>query len=122
MRTPCSSVFEPLSSKPLGVVTMKVSFFLALVMAKRVDELQAFSSHIAFRGPDLSLSYLPEFLAEMEESKRNPLPCSFLVKSLLEFVGDLPEEHLLCPLRAVRIYMDLTSSLSPHCRSLFVSP
>ena len=49
---------------------------LALEMAKRVGELQALSSPVAFRGLDLSLSYLPEFVAKTE-SERNPLPRSF---------------------------------------------
>ena len=43
----------------------------------------------------------------------------FLVRSLSQFVGDLPKDRLLCP---VRIYLDLTSSISPQLRSLFVSP
>ena len=50
-----SFIFEPLLSKPLHVVTMKVSFLLALATAKRVGELQTFSSRVAFRGPDLVL-------------------------------------------------------------------
>ena len=74
---------------------------------------------MAFLGPDLSVSYLPEFVAKTE-SLKNPLPRSFLVHSLLEFLGDLPEERLLCPVRAVCIYLDLTKDLSP-C-ALFVSP
>ena len=86
---------------------MKVSFLLALATAKRMGELQALSSCVVFLGPDLSLSYLPEFVAKTE-SEQNPLPRSFLVKSLLEFVGELPEECLLCPVRAVRSYLDLT--------------
>ena len=86
-----------------------------------MGELQALSSHAAFRGPDLSLSYLPEFVVKMQ-LERNPLPCSFLVKLLLEFVGDLPEERSLCPVHAVRIYLDLTLALSLRPRSLFVLP
>ena len=103
-------VFEPLSSKPLWIVTMKVSFLLALAMAKRVGELQALSSRVASRGPDLSLAYLPEFVAK-KESEHNPLPLSFLVISLEDFVGNLPEERLLCPVRAVRTYLGLISTL-----------
>ena len=98
---------------------MKVSL-LTLAMAKRVGELQALFCRIAYRGPDLSLAYLLEFVAKTK-SERNPLPRSFLDKSLEEFVGDLPEERLLCPVRAVRIYLVLTSTLSPHPRSLLVS-
>ena len=111
----CRSVFEPLSSRPLRIVTMNVSFLLTL------GELQALSSNITFRGPDHLLKYFPEFMAKTE-SERNPLPRSFLVKPLLEFVGDFSEERLLCPVHAVRIYIDLTSSLSPRPRLLFVSP
>ena len=55
------------------------------------------------------------------ESECNPHPRSFLVKSLEGFVGDLPEERLLCPVRAVRIYLALTSTLSPCPRSLLLS-
>ena len=49
-----ASVFEPLLSKPLRLVAMKVSFLLALATAKRVGELQALSSRVVSRGPDLS--------------------------------------------------------------------
>ena len=36
-------------------------------------------------------------------------------------MGALPEERLLCPVRAVRVYLDTTASLSPRPRSLCVS-
>ena len=115
------STFEALASKPLRMATMKVSVLLALAMAKRVGKLQALSCRVASHGPDLSLAYLSEFVAKTE-SERNPLPRSFLVKSLEEFVGGFPQERLLCPVRAVRIYMPLTSTLSSHPRLLLVSP
>ena len=100
---------------------MKVSFLLALAVAKMVGELQALYCCVAYRGPDLSLAYLPEFVAKTE-SERNPLPLSFLVQSLEEFAGDLPEECLLCSVWAVRIYLLFTSSVLPRPRSLVVSP
>ena len=90
-------------------------------MAKRVSELQALSRLIAFSDKDLSLSYLPEFVAKTE-SERNPLPRSFLVRSLEEFVGGLPEDRLLCPIRAVRVYLRRMEALRPRPRALFVSP
>ena len=37
-------------------------------------------------------------------------------------MGDLPEERLLCPVRAVHVYLGMTSSLATWPRSLFVSP
>ena len=114
-------VFEPLTLKDLLTVTYKVLFLLSLATAKRVSELQALSCSIAFSDKDLSLSSLPEFVAKTE-SERNPLPHSVLVRSLEEFVGDLPEDRLLCPVRAVRVYLRYTEALRPRPRALFVSP
>ena len=79
--------FEPLYSKPLRLASL-----LALATAKRMGKLQALSCQVA--------SYLPEFLAKTE-SERNPLLRFILVRSLKEFVRDLPEERL-CPVWAVR--------------------
>ena len=69
----------------------------------------------------LTSLYLPEFRAKTE-SAVNPLPRFFCVRSLEDFVGDLPDELLLCPVHALRLYLSLTASISPRPRSLFVSP
>ena len=76
---------------------------------------------VSSSGGDLYLSYLPEFRANSESSV-NPLPRSFRVRSLRDFVGSLPGELSLCPVRALQVYIQRTSSLSPCPRSLFVSP
>ena len=114
------STFELLASKPLRLVTMKVFFLLALATAKRAGELQT-PSWVASHGPDISLTYLTEFVVTTE-SERNPLPFSFLVRSIEEFVGDLPEEHLLCPIQAIGAYLSITASILPCPRSLLDSP
>ena len=75
---------------------MKVLFPLSLATADRVGELQAISFQVALQGDDLSLSCLPEFVAKTE-LECNHLPRLFLVCSLSQFVGDLLDEHLLCP-------------------------
>ena len=93
--------------EPLRLANMKVSFLLALAVAKRVGELQALSCRVASYGPDISLAYLPR---------------SILVKCLEDFAGDLPEECLLCPVRAVRTYLSLISSILPCPCLLLVSP
>ena len=113
--------FEPLSLCSLRDLTCKVLFLVFLATAHRVGELQVVSSSVSFAGEDISLSYLPEFRAK-SESASNPLPCSFAVQSLRDFVGTLPDELLLCPVRALRAYLSRTSSLSPRPRTLFVSP
>ena len=113
--------FEPLDSCLLCDLTQKVLFLVSLATARRVGELQVVSREVPFSGADIFLSYLPEFRAKTESSV-NPLPYSFCVWSLADFVGDLPEELLLCPVRALRHYISRTASVSPCPRSLFVSP
>ena len=85
-------------------LTRKTLFLLALASARRIGELQAVSHLVSFSGNDCYLSYLPEFVAETE-SEANPIPRSFKVTSLKDFVGDMPEELSLCPVRALRFYL-----------------
>ena len=113
--------FEPLSSCSLRDLTQKVLFLVSLATASTVGELQAVSRDVSFSGSDIYLSYLPEFRVKTESSV-NLLPRSFCVRSLVDFVGDLPEELLLCPVRVLRIYISRVSSVSRRPRSLFVSP
>ena len=102
--------FEPLSSCFLRDLTQKVLFLVSLATARRVGELQAVSRDISFSGSDIYLSYLQEFRAKTESSV-NPLPRSFCVRSLAEFVGDLPEE-LLPVLSVPFVSITLVSLLS----------
>ena len=113
--------FEPLVSCSLHDLTWKLLFLLSLATARRVGELQAVAADVFFSGGDAFLSYLPEFRAK-SESESHPLPRSFRVPSLSDFVGSLPDELLLCPVRALRIFLRRKSSLSPRPRFLFVSP
>ena len=119
--SPQGPPFEPLLLCSLRDLTRKVLFLVSLATARHVRELQAVSSSMSFAGDDVFLSYLPEFRAKLE-SASNPLPRSFVVRSLRDFVGSLPVELLLCPVRAVRAYLSRTASLSPRPRALFVSP
>ena len=86
-----------------------------------MGELQTVYETVSFEDEDAHLSYLPEFLAKTE-SEANQLPHSFRVKSLHDFVGGDHSEMLLCPVRALRIYLSRTQALLPHPRILFVSP
>ena len=113
--------FEPLVSCSLRDLTRKLLFLLSLATARRVGELQAVAADVSFSRGNAFLSYLPEFRAKSESESR-PLPPSFRVPSLSDFVGLLPDELLFCPVRAFRIFLRCTSSLSPRPRSLFVSP
>ena len=116
-----TSTFEPLASAPLRALTQKVLFLLGLATAKRVEELQALSSVVTFVHGDACLSYVPQFVAKSESLTR-PIPRSFLVKSLSDFVAGLDDDLLLCPVRALRVFLDRTASLALHRHRLFVSP
>ena len=116
-----TSTFEPLSVAPLRALTQKVLFLLALATAKCVGELQALSSVVTFVHGDACLSYVPQFVAKSESLTRS-IPRSFLVKSLSDFAAGLDDDLLLCPVRALRIYLDRISSLSPLRHRLFMSP
>ena len=116
-----SPAFEPLSQASFRALTLKTLFLLALATAKRVGELQALSSIVTFVGADACLSYIPQFVAKSESLTRS-IPRSFLVKSLADFAAGLDTDLLLCPVRALRLYLLRARSLSPGCHRLFVSP
>ena len=64
---------------------------------------------LAFQGYDMSLSYLPWFVAKAS-SERHPLPHFLFVQSLEAFVAILLEDHGLYPAWAIHIYLDLPAS------------
>ena len=116
-----SPAFEPLSQASFRALTLKTLFLLALATAKRVGELQALSSIVTFVGGDACLSYIPQFVAK-SESLTCSIPRSFLVKSLAIFAAGLDIDLLLCPVRALRLYLLRAWSLSPRRHRLFMSP
>ena len=64
------------------------------------------------------VAYIPEFVAKTE-SVVNPLPHSFVIKSLADFVAGLDQELLLCPVRTLRKYLNLTASFVNRPLHLF---
>ena len=76
---------------------------------------------LPFSGNDAYLTFLLEFKGETE-SEANPLPCFFPLRAFNDFVGDDPDELLLCPVQALRIYLEKSSFLLPSPRSLFRFP
>lgn len=114
-----SMPFEPLEQSSIRLLTQKTLFLVALATAKRVSELQALSSNVAYRDNSMFLSYLPEFVAKTETAT-NPGPREFKLASLSEVVGRDDEERRLCPVRALKWYLHRTKSQS-RPRQLFLS-
>ena len=103
-----ASVSQPLPGSPQASPS-------CLETLRRFTRAAGFSSSVA------CLSYVPQFVAKSESLTRS-IPRSFLVKSLSDFAAGLDDDLLLCPVRALRIYLDRISSLSPLRHRLFVSP
>ena len=116
-----SPAFEPLSQASFRALTLTTLFLLALATAKRVSELQALSSIITLVAGVACLSSIPQFVAKSESLTRS-IPRSFLVTSLADFAAGLNTDLLLCPIRALRLYLLRARSLSPGRHRLFVSP
>ena len=117
----CSGRFEPLSRSSLRDLTRKTLFLLALALAKRVSELQALSSNVGFTKEGAVVSLMLGFRAK-NDNKMKRLPRNFLVKSLTELVGP-EEERKLCPVRALREYLDRTKGMRQgENRNLFLAP
>ena len=70
---------------------------------------------------DACLYYIPQFVAKSESLTRS-IPRSFLVTSLADFAAGLDSDLLLCPVRALRLYLLRARSLSTGRHRLFVSP
>lgn len=120
------SPFEPLESADLRVLSLKTILLLALTSARRISELQALSVHTSCLqfSPDygkLMLRPNPAFVPKVSDSAYS---CSTL--ELLAFhpppFADEGEKLLnsLCPVRALRIYMDKTKGFRKS-NQLFVS-
>ena len=115
-----SPVFEPLHQASLRDLTRKMLFLTALASAKRVGELQALSKTVSFSSSAATVFYVPEFVAKTESAVR-PLPRTFTITSLSDFEAGLPDEMLLCPVRALSEYVTRTSCFVDRPRRLFVS-
>ena len=70
---------------------------------------------------DDCLSYFPRLVTKSESLTRS-FPRSFLVTSLADFAAGLGYDLLLCPVRALRLYLLRARSLSTGRHRLFVSP
>ena len=115
-----SPALEPLSQASFRALTLTTLFLLALATAKRVDELQALSYIVTFVAGVACLSSIPQFVAKSYLLTRS-IPCSFLVTSLAGFAAGLNTDLLLCPIRALRLYLLWARSVSPGRHRLFVS-
>ena len=115
--------YEPLRTCDERFLAQKTLFLLALASAKRIGELHTLSYHVSHsRGwAEVSFSFVPGFVAKTQD------PSSLASRFEGYTVPALPNARnnrngrLLCPVRAVRCYLDCTAAHRPLCERLFVT-
>ncbi|KAK7898546.1 hypothetical protein WMY93_019399 [Mugilogobius chulae] len=124
LRALCFAPFEPLSQLDLRLLSMKTLFLLSISSAKRVSEMAALSvgaGYLRFGDRVVHLlpsqAFLPKVLPRNYVAK--PLVLSSFCPPPHSCVDD-EKLHCLCPVRALRAYVDRTSSLR-STDNLFVS-
>ena len=117
--------FEPLSEAPLKWLTYKTVFLLALASGKRRSEIHAWThSSVSSRRnwSEVTLSP-PAFLAKNQLALDGPDSIKLVVIPALTMMLDssLVEDKSLCPVRALKVYLDKTKSMRKGKVLLFVS-
>ena len=114
--------YEPLRTCDERFLAQKTLFLLAFASAKRIGELHALLYRVSHsRGwAEVSFSFVPDFVAKTQDpSSLAPRFEGFTVPALPNARNNL-SGRLLCPVRAVRRYLDRTAAHRPHCERLFV--
>ena len=116
--------FEPLDKASLFHLSVKTVFLVTLATARRVSEVHAFSidsDHLRFSNLDGSLILRTKlgFLAKNQLPSR--APDSIIIPRLSNFCHKSDNfNRMLCPVRAVKIYLNKTKSLRKRRKRLFI--
>ena len=118
--------FEPLRKASLKHLTLKTVFLLALGSGKRRSEIHAWLNKNIRHQADwskVSLYPSPSFLAKNHLAKEGPECVAPVVIPALAPTLDmsLKEDRSLCPVRALRYYLDKTQDLRQGKELVFIS-
>ena len=118
--------FEPLREASLKHLTFKTTFLLALGSGKRRSEIHAWQHKNIRHQTDwskVSLYPSPSFLSKNQLAKEGPGSVAPVVIPALAPTLDksLRSDRSLCPVRALRYYLDRTSDLRQNKELVFVS-
>ena len=118
--------FEPLREASLKHLTFKTVFLLALGSGKIRSEIHAWQHKNIRHQSDwskVSLFPSPSFLSKNQLAKEGPESVAPVVIPALASTLDksLKSDRSLCPVRALRYYLDRTSDLRQHKELVFVS-
>ena len=118
--------FEPLSEASLKHLTFKTVFLLALGSGKRRSEIHAWQhKNIRYQSDWSKVSLLPSpsFLSKNQLAREGPESVAPVVIPALAPTLDrsLKSDRSLCPVRALRYYLDRTSNIRQDKELVFVS-
>ena len=115
--------YEPLRTCDKRFLAQKTIFLLALASVKRIGELHALSYRVSHsrNWGEVSFSFVLGFVAKTQDpSSLAPRFEGFTVPALPNARNNR-NGRLLCPVRAVRRYLDRTAAHRPRCERLFVT-
>ena len=119
------AAYEPLHKASRHHVTIKTAFLLALATAKRctgskIHALVMDANHLRFNQSDSSVSLIVQtgFLAKNQLPSVCPDP--IVIPNLARTCKREHLDRLLCPIRALKFYLKLTSSYRQNRTRLFI--
>ena len=114
--------YEPLRTCEERFLAQKTLFLLALPSAQRIGELHALSYRVSHsrNWGEVSFSFVPGFVAKTQDrSSLAPWFEGFSVPALPNARKN--RNGRLCPVPAVRRYLDRSAAHRPRCERLFVT-
>ena len=115
--------YEPIRKAEERFLAQKTLFLIALALAKRLGELHALSYRVSHAKDwkEVSFSFVPDFVAKtQDQSSFDPRFENFTVPALPKSSSS-PNSRLLCPVRAIKCYLDRTAQHRPQCERLFIT-
>ena len=115
--------YESLWMSDNRFLAQKTLFLLALASAKRIGELHAISHRLSHSRDwgEVSFTFVAGFVVKMQDPSSSARRFEgFTVPALPDARGNC-NGRLLCPVRAVRCYLDRTAAHRPRCERLFVT-
>lgn len=106
--------YEPLAQASLKYLTRKTAVLLTLASAKRGAEVHAFSSQVLFgqNYSNVTLHYIPGFIAKTQVLDRPETTMApVIIPALSPTVERGIPDRDLCPVRALRYYLERTQKL-----------
>ena len=118
--------FEPMKDTYLKHLTLKTAFLLALASGKRRSEIHAWvANKVSNLGQWEKVALFPssDFIAKNQLAREGSQSVSPVTIPALTTIVDrqFKEDRTLCPVRALRYYLDRTKDLRGSCSLLFIS-